>query len=80
MYEISGVDGRGYPHNIILEIWFELGLIGLFLFLLFAMSSFIYKISKESKTSWIIFLYIILNLLKSNSLVDIRIHLFFFVF
>lgn len=80
MFEISGVDGRGYPHNIILEIWFELGLIGLFLFLLFAMSSFIYKISKESKTSWIIFLYIILNLLKSNSLVDIRIHLFFFVF
>jgi hypothetical protein len=80
MYEISGVDGRGYPHNILLEIWFELGIIGLFFFLTFALGCFIYKITKSSKTSWVVFLYIILNLLKSNSLVDIRTHLFFFIF
>ena len=80
MLEISGFDGRGYPHNIILEIWFEMGLIGLFFFLVFFCFSFLFKISKESKTSWIVFLFIILNLLKSNSLVDIRAHLFFFIF
>lgn len=80
MYEISGIDGRGYPHNILLEIGFELGIIGLFLFLTFSLACFIYKITKNSKTSWVVFLYIILNLLKSNSLVDIRTHIFFFIF
>jgi len=30
----SGIDARGYPHNIILEILVELGLLGLFLFLI----------------------------------------------
>lgn len=80
MYEISGIDGRGYPHNIILEVWTEMGLIGLILFLFYLVFSFILKISKESKTSWVVFLYILLNLLKSNSLVDIRVHILFFAF
>lgn len=32
-------DQRGYPHNLFLEVWVELGLIGLVLFLLFVFAS-----------------------------------------
>jgi len=70
-YEYTGIDGRGYPHNIVLEILFESGFIGLILF----MSFLFYTISNKYQNvfGWI-FLYLTLNALKSNGLVDLRLY------
>ncbi|NDV58983.1 O-antigen ligase [Bacteroides sp. 519] len=69
----SGSDGRLYPHNFILEIWTELGLIGVLLFFLF-LSKTLYISKKQSHTyvTSALVIYTLLNLLKSSSLVDIR--------
>ena len=74
-YEYTGIDGRGYPHNLVLEILFELGLIGLLIFIIFwGVAS---KHFKYTALSWIVF-YLLLNSLKSSSLVDLRILFFMF--
>jgi O-antigen ligase len=69
----KGFDIRLYPHNMILEIWFELGLIGLLLFTVWVV--FILLKSRQLTNSyisyWLLF-YIFLNLMKSSSLIDIR--------
>ena len=74
-YEYTGIDGRGYPHNLVLEILFELGLIGLLIFLTF--SGVTLKHFKYTALSWIVF-YLFLNSLKSSSLVDLRVLFFMF--
>ena len=74
-YEYTGIDGRGYPHNLVLEILFELGLIGLLIFIIF--SGVTLKHFKYTALSWIVF-YLLLNSLKSSSLVDLRILFFMF--
>ncbi len=74
-YEYTGIDGRGYPHNLVLEILFELGLIGLLIFLTF--SGVTLKHFKYTALSWIVF-YLFLNSLKSSSLVDLRVLFFIF--
>jgi O-antigen ligase len=66
-----GIDDRGYPHNFIYEILFELGLIGLILFSLFFMTYFLSKNKKSIITNFVV-IYFILNMLKSSSLVDLR--------
>lgn len=71
----SGEEGRVYPHNIILEIWFELGLTGLILFFIF----FIYSCGRHiirNPFLWPV-LFLFLNSMKSNNLDDLRI---FFMF
>ncbi len=73
----SGKDGRGYPHNIFLETWFELGLVGLILFLLFLSNIFFRRNSNEFINHFVL-IYIFLNMMKSNSLVDIRNYFVFF--
>lgn len=65
-------DIRAYPHNIILEIFFEFGLIGLMIFMLWIIYSLKFIKSKSSHISIFILSYLLLNLLKSSSLVDIR--------
>lgn len=71
--ETFGEDMRLYPHNMILEIWFELGLIGLLIFA----GWLVYLLSKTLRleyryiSSWLL-VYVFLNLMKSSSLVDIR--------
>lgn len=67
----AGEDVRLYPHNIILETWFELGVIGVIILLLFFLF-YINKI-KLNSPSFYIFFYLLLNSLKSSSLVDLRI-------
>lgn len=67
--EYSNEDKRGYPHNIILEILFELGIIGLFLFLIFYL--FVIKGYKYTSLGWLV-LYMTLNVLKSSGLTDLR--------
>ncbi len=75
LYE--GVDGRGYPHNIFLEIWFEMGLVGELLFLAFFFFLFYKKNKNDIVTIWTI-LFILLNMIKSNSIIDIRTYFAFF--
>jgi len=72
---LNGTEGRAYPHNIILEIWLETGLIGLFLFSVFLISLFRKRISSNPFIWFGIYLF--LNAMKSSSLVDLR--LFFAV-
>ena len=74
-YEFTGIDSRGYPHNLVLEILFELGLIGLIIFIIF--SGLTLKYFKYTTLTWVV-LFLLLNALKSSSLVDIRILFFMF--
>lgn len=76
----SGIDGRAYPHNIILEIWFELGFFGVLLFLFFLISVFLRKIKNIKFISVFVLLYILLNMFKSYSIIDIRNYFTFFAF
>jgi O-antigen ligase len=78
MFVTQHIDIRGYPHNILLEIWVELGIIGLLLFLLICFS-FLSVGRKSRYISIYLFLYLFLNLLTSSSLVDIRLTIGFFM-
>lgn len=76
--EYTGYDIRTYPHNIILEILFELGLLGLIVYLLY-----IFLIIKKiyyhrDALSIALFVYLFLNSMKSLSLTDSRIMFAFF--
>ncbi len=73
----NGEDGRGYPHNIFLEIWFELGVIGFLLFSVFIAYVFLRRKRNLFITHFVL-IYIFLNMAKSNSLIDIRIYFMFF--
>ncbi len=67
----AGEDVRLYPHNMILETWFEMGVVGVIILLLFFL--FYLKKIKIKSPSFFIFFYLFLNSLKSSSLVDLRI-------
>lgn len=71
-------DIRAYPHNIILEIIFEFGVFGFLLFVSWIFLSIKNIKEKSSLISNLILLYMMFNVLKSSSLVDIR--LFFIIF
>lgn len=66
-----GVDARAYPHNIILELWSEAGLIGLTLFLAFLLSCML--VSKNPLYGSILVVYGLLNALKSYGFEDLRV-------
>jgi len=70
----EGIDGRLYPHNIILEITVEIGLIGLILFSIYLFFNLLYSKKHNIYISYFVIIYIILNVLKSSSLVDLRIY------
>ncbi len=67
--EYTNVDKKDYPHNIILEILFEFGLIGFFLFLLFYI--YIVKNYRNTTLIWLVAL-MTLHSLKSSGLTDLR--------
>ena len=71
--ECSNEDKRLYPHNIILEILFELGLIGLLIMLGLVLANI--KIFKSYLTNFTLLAVIILffNAMKSSSIVDLRV-------
>jgi len=77
-YEKEHIDVLDYPHNLFLEIWFELGYIPLlvFLFLFYR----VYKNIDPKECTWCIalYFYFIFNILKSSSLIDIRMLLGFY--
>ncbi len=67
-----GEDVRAYPHNFILEIWYETGIIGLLFYLLFLFFVFLPP-KKEQVFDNFLLTFIVLNLLKSYSLESARI-------
>ena len=69
LYE--GLDERLYPHNAILEIWFELGIVGVICFVLLVLLYF--KKIRFNLNFLLIFVYLFLNSMKSYSLVDSRV-------
>lgn len=65
-----GNDGRAYPHNIFLEILFEVGLIGLILLLSIFLVVF-YSGIKGNKLLFVLFFYCFINAMKSSSFTDL---------
>jgi O-antigen ligase len=71
----SGEDSRAYPHNFVLEILFEMGLVGLLLFLFFIFVVFAKPPSNQQQIliPAYIFIFFLLNYVKSSSIIDMRI-------
>jgi len=77
-YEKSNIDQLDYPHNIFLEVWFELGYIPLLIFLFIFYQVYRHINPKECSWCLALYFYFLLNLLKSSSLIDIRMMLGFY--
>ncbi len=77
-YEKGHLDVLDYPHNLFLEVWFELGYIPLLIFLFLFYR--IYTNIDPNQCAWCmaLYFYFILNVLKSSSLIDIRMMLGFY--
>ena len=77
-YEKRHMDVLDYPHNLFLEIWFELGYLPLLIFLFLFYR--VYKNIDQTQCPWCLalYFYFILNVLKSSSLIDIRMMLGFY--
>jgi O-antigen ligase len=71
-YVMTGSDERDYPHNTFLEIWFELGLLGLLVWLAFLTRFLGLLLSRGQLLQGLIFVYLLLNISKSYSLSDLR--------
>ena len=72
---VVGEDSRFYPHNLVLEVWFELGLFGLVVtltLLIFPIYLFIRTFGFKKWEYLIPYFYLFANSLKSNSLTDHR--------
>tara|TARA_B110000211_G_C14093037_1_gene560508 strand:- start:6171 stop:7478 length:1308 start_codon:yes stop_codon:yes gene_type:complete len=67
----TGADQKAFPHNILLESWFELGIMGFIIILLFILSSLI----GVRKAPLLVFfqLFLIFNQMKSSNLPDSRV-------
>ena len=69
----QGVDMRGYPHNSILEIWFELGLAGLAIYIIFTVFHLYLTFSRIGVAAGAVLLFMLINSLKSSSFTDLKI-------
>lgn len=70
-YYIYGLDSREYPHNIFLELWFELGVVGILFFLIFIVSIFV-RVGRSAMGIFFFSLYPFFELMKSSSFSDFR--------
>lgn len=68
----KGFDHRSYPHNILLEIWVELGFIGVIIFGSFVVKIFLKNIKFKNYIHYFVLLFLLLNSMKSSSIIDIR--------
>lgn len=71
--EFTDIDKRGYPHNTVLEIWFELGLLGVILFMLVFRRFLLFPLTVRNLAAILIFTFCFLNSMKSNGFEDLRI-------
>lgn len=76
--ELYNIDAIGSPHNIILEVWLEFGLIGLILITLLFFSM-IFRRKPCGNISVYVIIYLFLNLMKSGSLQEMRVFMTFFI-
>lgn len=77
----TGKDQRAYPHNAFLEVWFELGLLGIGLFILFIVFHLWRTYKNFDYGALGILTYIILNSMKSSSFVEEKLlYAFFSIF
>jgi O-antigen ligase len=67
---VTGFDIKLYPHNIVLELLSETGLISVFILAVFVISLTKKLISNEIIA--LVFLYTLLNVMKSNSFEELR--------
>jgi len=76
-YVTTGSDNRGYPHNIMLEIWSENGILALICFAIFLLLIFYLSYKRRHKKFvlplFFVNLFFLFNLMKSSSLTDARI-------
>ena len=77
-FEYNNIDEKDYPHNLFLEVWFEMGVIPLFLLILFFYAVYAHISSVECYWCIAIYFYFFFNILKSDSLTDIRTLISFF--
>ena len=77
-FEYNNIDEKDYPHNIFLEVWFELGIIPLLLLILFFYGVYQHILSVKCYWCMAIYFYFFFNILKSDSLIDIRMLASFF--
>lgn len=68
----TGVDQKAFPHNMFLETWFELGLLGLLVLIIFTLMSL--SISFVYPSLFFLNLFIIANQMKSSNLSDSRVY------
>lgn len=68
--EYLGTDEKAYPHNLFLEVIFELGLLGLLL-ILFLFALVFYRGLKGNRLYMALFIFGFLNAMKSLSLTDL---------
>ncbi|MFN3554382.1 MAG: O-antigen ligase family protein [Bacteroidales bacterium] len=68
--KFAGFDGRMYPHNLFLEVFFELGIIGIVLFCVLIIMAF-RNFSLRSGPIFPLFLFAFLNAMKSNTITDL---------
>lgn len=71
-YVALGIDGRAYPHNLFLEVWFELGIIGLLIISYFMAIYLKRLILYGDKLTWGLSIFVLFNLMKAYSLTDLR--------
>lgn len=76
--ELYNIDVIGSPHNIILEVWLEFGLIGLILITLLFFFM-IFRRKPSGNISAYVIIYLFLNLMKSGSLQEMRVFVTFFI-
>lgn len=76
--ERTGIDKKFYPHNMPLEILFELGVIGLIIYILLIILIIRKLFILGSFVPWALFLFLFFNSLKSLSLTDSRVLFGFF--
>lgn len=71
----EGVDEKRHPHNILLEIWFDVGFTGVLLFLIIILFPVIisYKRKSLKLIPGAVLLFILMNYMKSSSYSEIRI-------
>jgi O-antigen ligase len=74
----KGFDHRSYPHNILLEIWVELGFIGVIIFGSFVVKIFLKNIKFKNYIHYFVLLFLLLNSMKSSSIIDIRTYFIIF--
>ena len=73
----SGKDIRSYPHNSAIEIWFELGVLGIISFFLFILFHIIKSIHRYDSNAGILIVYLMLNSLISNTFSELKIEFCF---